>query len=49
MLGLPRVIRGKIWFLAFGNRSAITRDLFKIMAERGGKLRMLLKENSKLE
>ena len=49
MLGLPRTIRGKIWFLSFGNRSAITRDLFKIMADRGGKLRLLLRENSRIE
>jgi hypothetical protein len=47
--GIPRSIRGKVWFLAFGNRSAITDDLFNIMAERGSKLKMLLKENSALE
>ena len=44
--GLPRTIRGKVWFLAFGNRSAITRDLFNIMAERGAKLKGLLKQQS---
>ena len=37
--GIPRSIRGKVWFLAFGNRSAITDDLFNIMAERGAKLK----------
>ena len=47
--GLARTIRGKVWFLAFGNRSAITRDLFNIMAERGHKLKSLLKEHSKTE
>ena len=47
--GLPRTIRGKVWFLAFGNRSAITRDLFNIMAERGHKLKSLLKEHSQTE
>lgn len=47
--GLPRSIRGKVWFLAFGNRSAITRDLFNIMAERGQKLKALLKEHSQTE
>ena len=47
--GLPRTIRGKVWFLAFGNRSAITRDLFNIMAERGHKLKSLLKEHSMTE
>jgi hypothetical protein len=41
--GLPESIRGKIWFLAFGNRSAITKDLFEIMAERGKTLSELLK------
>ena len=44
--GIPRSIRGKTWFLAFGNRGAITRDLFNIMAERGSKLKYLLKEHS---
>ena len=44
--GIPRSIRGKVWFLAFGNREAITRDLFNIMAERGSKLKYLLKEHS---
>ena len=47
--GIPRSIRGKVWFLAFGNRSAITDDLFNIMAERGAKLKELLKENSAIE
>lgn len=44
--GLPETIRGKIWFLAFGNRSAITKDLFEIMAERGKTLSELLKQHS---
>jgi len=44
--GIPRSIRGKVWFLALGNRGAITRDLFNIMAERGSKLKYLLKEHS---
>ena len=35
---LPEEIRGKVWFLAFGNRSAITKNLFDIMAERGATL-----------
>lgn len=30
--GMPEEIRGKVWYLAFGNRSAITKDLFEIMA-----------------
>lgn len=47
--GLPRSIRGKVWFLAFGNRGAITRDLFNIMAERGAKLKNLLKKQSSTE
>ena len=37
--GLPEIIRGKVWFLAFGNRGAITRDLYEIMAERGATLK----------
>jgi len=41
--GLPDVIRGRVWFMAFGNRSAITRELFDIMAERGSTLKNLLK------
>jgi hypothetical protein len=42
--GLPLEIRGKVWFQAFGNRSAITRELFEIMAERGNVLKNLLKK-----
>jgi hypothetical protein len=47
--GLPEQLRGKVWFLAFGNRSAITKDLFEIMAERGNVLSNLLKKHSILE
>ena len=47
--GIPRSIRGKVWFLAFGNRIAITDDLFNIMADRGEKLKELLKQNSAIE
>jgi len=43
MDGVPDVIRGRVWFMAFGNRSAITRELFEIMAERGSTLKNLLK------
>ena len=32
--------------MARGNRSAITRDLFNIMAERGSKLKNLLRDHS---
>jgi hypothetical protein len=35
--------------LAFGNRSAITDDLFNIMADRGEKLKELLKQNGAIE
>jgi hypothetical protein len=35
---LPEEIRGKVWYLAFGNRSAITRNLYEIMADRGATL-----------
>ena len=38
-----------VWFLAFGNRSAITDDLFNIMADRGEKLKELLKQNGAIE
>ena len=34
---------------AFGNRSAVTNELYTIMAERGNQLRMLLKEMSYLD
>jgi hypothetical protein len=47
--GMPTEVRGKVWFLAFGNRSAITRDLFEIMAERGATLKTLLRQHSALE
>lgn len=47
--GIPRSIRGKVWFVAFGNRSTITDDLFNIMADRGEKLKELLKQNSAIE
>lgn len=47
--GLPAQVRGKAWFLAVGNGSAITRELFELMAERGVVLRELLKEQSALE
>ena len=47
--GLPPVIRGKVWYYAFGNRSAISKDLYLIMADRGSKLRMLLKEISQVD
>jgi len=44
--GLPPVIRGKVWYYAFGNRSAISKDLYLIMADKGSKLRKLLKDIS---
>ena len=47
--GLPSSVRGRVWFLAFGNRSAITRDLFEIMAQRGTILKTLLKKQSAAE
>lgn len=47
--GMPEEIRGKVWYLAFGNRSAITKDLFEIMAQRGNKLKILLKQHSAIE
>ena len=47
--GLPDVIRGRVWLMVFGNRSAITRELFDIMAERGSTLKNLLKQHSALE
>jgi hypothetical protein len=47
--GLPPIIRGKVWYYAFGNRSAISKDLYLIMADRGCKLRKLLKEVSQVD
>jgi hypothetical protein len=47
--GLPEQIRGKVWFLAFGNISAITRELFEIMSKRGYVLYDLIKEHQALE
>lgn len=42
-------MRGKAWFLATGNPSAITKDLFEIMSTRGFTLKTLLKEQSQYE
>mmetsp|Transcript_25553 Transcript_25553/g.24851 ORF Transcript_25553/g.24851 Transcript_25553/m.24851 type:complete len:87 (+) Transcript_25553:1970-2230(+) len=47
--GLPPVIRGKVWFYAFGNRSALTKDLYVIMAEKGQKVRKILKELNSID
>ena len=33
--GLPPVIRGKVWYYAFGNRNSISKDLYFIMADKG--------------
>jgi len=33
--GVPPVVRGKVWYLAFGNRSSISRDLYGIMTDKG--------------
>ena len=33
--GLPPVVKGKVWYIAFGNRSSISKDLYNIMAEKG--------------
>ncbi len=33
--GLPPVIRGKVWYFAFGNRSALSKDLYDIMVGKG--------------
>jgi hypothetical protein len=44
--GMPEQVRGKVWFLAFGNRSAITKDLFEMMAERGANLKYYLRTHS---
>jgi hypothetical protein len=41
--GIPDAVRGRAWFLALGNRGAVTKDLFEIMAERGLKLKSLLR------
>lgn len=33
--GLPPIIRGKVWYYAFGNRSSISKELYNIMAAKG--------------
>ena len=33
--GLPPVIRGRVWYKAFGNKASISKDLYNIMAEKG--------------
>lgn len=33
--GLPPVVRGKVWLYAFSNHNAISKDLYKIMSEKG--------------
>ncbi len=33
--GLPPVVRGKVWYYAFGNRNSISKDLYYIMADKG--------------
>lgn len=30
--GLPAIIRGRVWYYAFGNRSGISKDLYNIMS-----------------
>lgn len=49
MQGLPEQVRGKIWFLAFGNRTAINMQVYEMMAARGEKLHELLIEEKELE
>ena len=33
--GLPPNLRARIWYLAQGNKQAISAELFEIMADRG--------------
>ena len=47
--GLPPMVRGKVWFYAFGNRNSISKDFYYIMADKGRKLRTLLKELSQVD
>jgi len=47
--GLPPVVRGKVWFYAYGNRSAVSKELYTIMTTKGEKLRALLKSLSQLD
>jgi hypothetical protein len=42
--GIPGRIRAFVWYKAIGNKSAITKDLFNIMAERGRKMHELLEK-----
>jgi hypothetical protein len=43
------MVRGRVWMYAFGNRSAVTNELYTIMADRGRQLRTLLKEMSTID
>ena len=47
--GIPPVVRGRVWYYAFGNRNSITKELYNIMAQRGAKIRKLLKELSVID
>jgi hypothetical protein len=33
--GVPRQVRGKVWYYAFGNRNSITKDLYYIKSDQG--------------
>lgn len=33
--GVPRQVRGKVWYFAFGNRNSITKDLYYIKSDQG--------------
>lgn len=33
--GLPPVVRGRVWFYAYGNRGSVSKELYDIMAGRG--------------
>lgn len=43
------MVRGRVWYYAFGNRNSITNELYNIMAQRGAKIRKLLKELSTID
>jgi hypothetical protein len=46
--GIPEKIRAKVWVRVTGNNNSLTESLFEIMANRGRKLRNVLKEITEL-
>jgi len=47
--GMPKEIRGKVWFLLMGNPNAISSPFFEQLSARGHKLKSLVKKHQSLE